>query len=628
MRGALSSTCGLSALLLALSPVASAGCTAIIGLPDLPAPPDADRSRSGDASIDARSAHEAASVNDDAQDVPDATVQDGTRSDGPSRDAPASHDAATEAEAGRATALPELLSPLSTSRVTRTRPTLRWRVPPSATSSKLFVHQGSRGGTLTSVTVTPASDGACSYASTTFTPGVYFWSVSVPVDSGDVTSEIWEFTVGKSTSATVDSSSGTMLDVNGDGYADLAVGAPASDEYTGSVAVYLGGPGGLGTSPATVLLGPALGDGYFGTAVASAGDVNGDGYADLIVGAPDVAEGKAYVYYGGSNGLDVSSFTTLAGPSTSTMFGQSVASAGDVNGDGYADIIVGAPNPTTMSGGAYVFFGGMGGVATSPASSILGMGTSFGHSVAGVGDVNGDGYGDILVGVSGTTSAPSSTGGAFLFLGGAGGIVPSAGISLPSPSGFGSAFGGQVAPAGDVNGDGLSDFLVGAEYVDAGAGRVYIYEGSLDGGSGRPATTLLGPLVGGHFGRALASAGDVNGDGFADVVIGAPSGQTATSTSEGVYVYLGHATGVGVDAAAAISTPDASNVRYGSAVASGGNLAGGTSDYVVVGAFLAHGTVGSVDLYKYVGGALVDAGVVPPPDGSLNFGTAVFGQTN
>ena len=138
--------------------------------------------------------------------------------------------------------------------------------------------------------------------------------------------------------------------------------------------------------------------------MATAGDVNGDGYADVVVGAYGYSSdtGRAYVYLGGASGLATTAATTLTGEATGNDFGDSVATAGDVNGDGYADVVVGAYGYSSGTGRAYVYLGGASGLATTAATTWTGEATDnyFGYSVATAGDVNGDGYADVVVGAS------------------------------------------------------------------------------------------------------------------------------------------------------------------------------------------------------------------------------------
>jgi hypothetical protein len=364
-------------------------------------------------------------------------------------------------------------------------------------------------------------------------------------------------------------------DANGDGYGDLLIGAPNRSSSTGRAYAYYGSPAALLTTPTTTLNNPnnASND-YFGVSVASAGDVNGDGYADLVVGADGTAnsQGSAYLYYGSATGLGTASGTTagtvqrLNNPNNAggDFFGSSVASAGDVNGDGYADLVVGAygtGNGGSQQGSAYLYYGSATGLGTSAgttASTVQRLNDPnsadydrFGQSVASAGDVNGDGYADLVVGGPYTANGGS----AYLYYGSATGLGTSPGstagtvqrLNNPNNAG-GDSFSSSVASAGDVNGDGYADLVVGAYTTGNGGtsqGSAYLYYGSATGlgtASGTTAGTvqrLNNPNNANNdfFGFSVASAGDVNGDGYADLVVGAHR----TSFGQGrTYLYGGN----------------------------------------------------------------------------------------
>ncbi len=252
--------------------------------------------------------------------------------------------------------------------------------------------------------------------------------------------------------------------------------------------MFLGGPNGLGTASATLPTptGGTVG-GFLNVTVASAGDVNGDGFADVLVAAYDCvtsSAGSALVYLGSAAGVSMTP-TALTIPSSGTRScARSFASAGDVNGDGFADIVIGANNFGTSGGAAYVYFGSASGISTTP-TTLSGSGQSFGYAVAGAGDINGDGFADVVVGGYSGFSGGLQTQGFYVFLGGASGLSA-------SPTLLFGPFGSALANAGDVNGDGFSDVIVGASATLINAnGAAYVYLGSAGGLA--PTPTALAP---------------------------------------------------------------------------------------------------------------------------------------
>jgi len=276
----------------------------------------------------------------------------------------------------------------------------------------------------------------------------------------------------------------------------------------------------------------------FGRSVATAGDVNGDGYSDVIVGAPGYnGHGRVFLYLGSASGLATTPAWTADGTQPGARFGTSVASAGDVNGDGYSDVIVGAPLYDNGLGRVFLYLGSASGLATSPAWSAEGIegGGWFGSSVASAGDVDGDGYGDIVVGAPFPRTFQNVQGGrgqVFVYRSTRTGLSTTPAWTLQSNQ-SGSSFGASVASAGDVNGDGYSDVIIGApgytRVVAGGAtqvevGRASLYLGSATGLVDSPVWTADGTQPGARFGTSVASAGDVDGDGYSDVIVGARVG--------------------------------------------------------------------------------------------------------
>jgi hypothetical protein len=380
-------------------------------------------------------------------------------------------------------------------------------------------------------------------------------------------------------------------DVNGDGYSDVIIGAYGNDAggpNAGRAFIYYGGPGMDATADVT-LTGAALGD-YFGRSVASAGDVNGDGYSDVIVGANyndagGIEAGRAYIYFGGT-AMDSTKDVTLTGAAAGDLFGYSVAGAGDVNGDGYGDVIVGAYGNDaggTDAGRAYIYHGGAAMNATADVTLTgAAAGDYLGVSVAGAGDVNGDGYSDVIVGAYGIDAAGTDAGGACIYYGDAA-MDAIADVTVTGAA-AGDYLGGSVAGAGDVNGDGYSDVIVGARYNGAGgsnAGRAYIYYG----GTAMDAmadVTLTGAAAYDYFGISVAGAGDVNGDGFSDVIVGAYYNDAGGANAGRAYIYFG---GPGMDATADVTLTGAALGDYfGGSVAGAGDVSGNGYSDVIVGA--------------------------------------------
>jgi len=216
---------------------------------------------------------------------------------------------------------------------------------------------------------------------------------------------------------------------------------------------------------------------WFGNSVSTAGDVNGDGYSDVIVGASwydngETNEGMAFVYHGSASGLSATSNWTAESNQAYTSFGNPVSTAGDVNGDGYSDVIIGAEsyaNGETNEGMAFVYHGSASGLSTASnwTAESNQAGAKFGISVSTAGDVNGDGYSDVIVGASQYDNSETDEGMAFVYHGSASG--PSATSNWTAESNqAGANFGRSVSTAGDINGDGYSDVIVGALWYDNG----------------------------------------------------------------------------------------------------------------------------------------------------------------
>jgi hypothetical protein len=452
----------------------------------------------------------------------------------------AKHDACTIDCTPESIPAPRPIAPLSTSTATSQQPTLRWMLPKGEDGAWVEICMDRECAVPVTSFVGSGASGAPPMA---LAKGVYFWRLRGRANGliGTAFSPTWELWVGVQ-SAPIDSSWGTTPDVDGDGFPEVIVGAFGADSYLGAAYLYEGSASGPAATP-TTLSSPAIMDALFGTSVASAGDVNGDGFADVVVGARGISgqnlSGAAYVYLGGPGGLS-SSATSLQGPAiANSAFGASVASAGDVNRDGYADVVVGAYGEGAGFGGAaYVYLGGPNGISATGTPLVdPGGGGLFGISVAGAGDVNGDGFGDVLVGAN-----REGTGAVYLYLGGPEG--PSATpVRIPSPvastGGMLVNFGYSVSSAGDVDGDGLADVVIGsATFINGGGAFVYL--GTPGGIASAPTALGSGGVETLFFGESVSVAGDVNADGFADVVVSNGANQVVAS----VFVFLGGPSGV------------------------------------------------------------------------------------
>jgi hypothetical protein len=343
-------------------------------------------------------------------------------------------------------------------------------------------------------------------------------------------------------------------DVNGDGYSDVIVGAYLYDNAQadeGAAFIYHGSAAGINATVASMVESNQVGANS-GVSVAAAGDINGDGYGDVIVGAwlydnGQTDEGAAYIYHGSSSGINTTAAAILERNQASAFMGFSVASAGDVNGDGYNDVIIGAflyDNGQVDEGVAFVYHGSASGINTSPAVILETNQASayFGYSVAGAGDVNGDGYGDVIVGAKAFDDGDTDEGAAFVFHGSSSGINAAIAATLEDNQGF-SFMGLSVASAGDVNGDGYSDVISGAFQYDNGQpdeGGAFIYLGSPSGINTTASVILESNQTAANLGVAVASAGDVNGDGYSDVIVGAWQYNNGQAGEGGAFVYLGN----------------------------------------------------------------------------------------
>ncbi|MEM7133418.1 MAG: integrin alpha [Chloroflexota bacterium] len=340
----------------------------------------------------------------------------------------------------------------------------------------------------------------------------------------------------------------TAGDVNGDGYDDIIIGQIRYNGHNGRVYLFYGSPTGLASSPAWTYEG-YLSSGELGWSVSTAGDVNSDGFSDIVVGVP--GKSQAYLFYGSVSGLSSQQDRILYGEQAGDRFGHSTSLAGDINADGYDDIVIGAPyhieSSSVQTGKIYVYFGSSDGIENSPSWTMIGDVAAFslfGWAVSHAGDVNNDGYADIIASAKSYYYAGvGSVGKAYAFYGTSNGLP-----SSPSWEVWGDIndynqrsmeFGISLDAAGDINGDGFDDIVVGARGALISQGKAYAYYGSASGLATTHSCGNAGSQDNSEFGHAVASAGDVNNDGYADIVVGAPRYDNPENNEGLAYAYHG-----------------------------------------------------------------------------------------
>ncbi len=448
-------------------------------------------------------------------------------------------------------------------------------------------------------------------------------------------------------------------DVNGDGVDDIIIsairaapnGLNSGESYVVFGGASVGANGSIELSSLNGANGFVLNgvdaDDFSGVSISAAGDINGDGVDDIIIGAsnadPNGASnsGESYVVFGGANvgasgiielsSLDGTNGFVFNGANARDYSGRSVAAAGDVNGDGVDDVIIGAlradPNGD-WSGESYVVFGGVGiGADGVIEFSSLNVTTGFvlngvggfdysGDSVSAAGDVNGDGVDDLIIGASGADPNGNRSGESYVVFGGAsvgaGGAIELS--SLNGTNGFvlygidaDDQSGGTVSAAGDVNGDGVDDIIIGAHLADRNGsfqrGQSYVVFGGasvIAGGTiqllslnGINGFVINGIDANDRIGRSVSAAGDVNGDGVDDIIIGAYAADPNGIFSGESYVIFGGA-GVGASGSIELSALNGTNGFVlnganardysGISVSAAGDVNGDGVDDVIIGA--------------------------------------------
>ncbi len=359
-------------------------------------------------------------------------------------------------------------------------------------------------------------------------------------------------------------------DVNGDGYNDLLISSPGAKCGSGKVHLIYGKSnlnGEIDLSDSDVTFTGKNRFDYAGSSVSNAGDVNGDGYDDLIIGASCAdpkgrSSGESYLIYGKaelSGKINLSKAdVTFSGKNRYDYSGYTISNAGDVNGDGYDDLIIGAsgadPNGCS-SGETYLIYGkkDLGSKMSLSQADVTFTGKNrfdySSYSISNAGDVNGDGYADLLIGASGADPNGCSSGEAYLIYGKENLDykinLSQADVTFSGINRYDYA-GSSLSNAGDVNGDGYDDILIGAYGTDSSgknAGESYLIYGSSNL-NGQIDLSLADASFAGknkydYSGGSLSNAGDINGDGFADIIIGASGANSNGKNAGEAYLMYG-----------------------------------------------------------------------------------------
>ncbi len=370
--------------------------------------------------------------------------------------------------------------------------------------------------------------------------------------------------------------------MNGDGYSDLIIGEPRFGEGRGRALVYLGSPEGLKHAPFFIAEGENPGR-YFAENVAFMGDINGDGIDEVLVRSGGI-------YFGGKDNFE---------RNVKWLHAQVCVPLGDVNGDGFDDIAVHTAEPNSEALDLYrviVYHGSREGLKDFPdwSASSEQSGSHFAHDVAAAGDVNGDGFDDLLVGAMKFSGRYVDSGKAYLYLGSKSGLgsAPAWASEYPIEPEQGvdelkeQFFSHGLAGAGDVNGDGFDDVAVGACFAERGdrnEGMAFLFLGSRAGLPSHHAWFSESNHPHTLFGQTLSVSGDFNGDGFADVVVGAPQAMNGQQAEGAVVAYFGSHSGPSRWPVWSMES-DHSHLQLGEIVQSAGDINGdGYSDVLLVG---------------------------------------------
>ena len=404
-------------------------------------------------------------------------------------------------------------------------------------------------------------------------------------------------------------------DFNGDGFTDVVVGAQWDDDGgndAGAIYLYYGSSAGIDLeSEDKITASSSWPDLTFGCVVAGVGDVDNDGFDEVMASKCQGGNltGAVYLYYGGESGIDAetevefSAFDGFGGDSFGAgQLGTTIAAAGDVNNDTFGDVIVAAERDNDLggiSGSAYLYYGSEDGLVLDSVDKILPsdgeFAWHFAASVSGAGDVNDDGFDDIIVGATGADDNGSFAGAAYLYYGTEDGIDLESEQKLVASDGVAQdQFGVSVSGAGDLNRDGFADVIVGAvgdedSPIHTEAGSAYVFYGArprLDASTEQKIVASDADIYR-YFGTSVSDAGDVDGDTYDDVVVGSRGGNGAA------YLFYGSETGLLLNTEDQRVTPEAPGWdSFGVWVSAAGDVNGDELGDVIVGAQIFNNSTG------------------------------------
>ncbi|MFH1464319.1 MAG: MopE-related protein [Pseudomonadota bacterium] len=394
---------------------------------------------------------------------------------------------------------------------------------------------------------------APAYHTDDLSSGAVYVLSSIPAGQGTMTASLVVLTA-TGTMGTVGTTLSMPGDITGDGQDDLLIGAPGDDQAAteaGSVVV-VAGPISVSTSleaPHAHLLGQTENE-HAGNSVDGVGDIDGDGTNDIVIAGwtSGVSDKVVYLIHGPISGQGSLSDadTAIRSSSSSSYFARSVSGAGDFDGDGLNDIVVGADHVDDGgydAGAVYVFFGPASGVSDSIDADLVLFGEDdydhAGHAVADAGDVDADGYGDLIVGATGLMGS----GGAYVVLGPRSGSLSLSSVDATLLGEAATDYAGKsVASAGDVDDDGHAEVLVGAYYADpvgSNSGAVYLVLGPISGSVPLAVADVRieGESQGDMLGYWVSGIGDLNDDGSDDLAVGALHSDRGVDDGGALFVF-------------------------------------------------------------------------------------------